>query len=456
MTPAPRRFGSNYVLGDVLAVGGMGIVHTAIQRSLDRTVALKLPRPELAGDPAILERFRIEALAGSRVNHRNVVRVLDFGRCEGTPFLVMDHIVGPRLGDVLLDCGRISAGVAVALVEQLLAGLAEAHACGVVHGDVKCDNILVETQRDGTAVARLIDFGIARFVGTRQREAPLEVVVAGTPEYLAPELIIGGPSSFASDVYAAAVILYELITGATPFAGGSSPEIMERAISERAPPMSWRSPDCEISMELDEVVGQALAPNPKERFANATAFRVALASATGVVAAPMVVPKGTPPRGTVSTSTPTARIGQIQILHLDAHDATPEQRSDARIQHHRSTLAAMLPTNDGDAIVVAYLGIARVYVEQHQLDAAIAELESAVALLSRATDKARRAPVWRLLLTLAALYDGRGDRAMARETTRDARDHAIGASSNLGRERADRLWARLSHVGMPARRRSAW
>ena len=172
--------GGNYVLGDMLGIGGMGVVHVAVQRSLDRTVAVKLPRPELAHDGHVRRRFRNEALAGSRINHRNIVRVLDFGDQHGMPYLVMEHVAGPRLGQLLEEVGSLPYMAALVLVRQIVAGLEDAHADGIVHADLKCDNVLVETLRDGTAVPRVIDFGFARFIDERP-ERP-ERLVSGTHE----------------------------------------------------------------------------------------------------------------------------------------------------------------------------------------------------------------------------------------------------------------------------------
>src|SRR5438309_1488307 len=140
-----------YVLGELLGVGGMGVVYAATQRSLDRIVAVKLPRPELASDPAVRQRFRAEAYTSARVNHRNIVRVVDFGDHDGVPYLVMEHVIGVGLGQLASEHGPMSIANATSLVDQILAGLEEAHGNGIVHADVKCDNILVETLRDGAA-----------------------------------------------------------------------------------------------------------------------------------------------------------------------------------------------------------------------------------------------------------------------------------------------------------------
>jgi serine/threonine protein kinase len=443
--------GSNFILGDVLGVGGMGVVYSAVQRSLGRTVAVKLPRPELASDPVVHEHFRVEARAGSRVNHPNVVRVLDFGTHDGRPFLVMDHVVGPRLDELLLDRGRMTVALATDLVRQLLVGLGEAHACGIVHADVKCSNILVETMRDGTAVPRLIDFGTACVDGDHARSTARQALAAGIPDYLAPELICGGPPSFASDVYAVGVILYELVTGVTPFAGGTSEQITQRALADLAMPMSWMCTEREISAELDAVVVHAMAKKPSARFADVAAFERALTSAMEHASAPAP----TPTRNHGARTTVLCRGFSATTAALNDESAAPsevENRDSALVDRHRNVLETAMLGNDGDAIAVAYLAVARALVEEHHLGAAVEELEQAVALLEASTDDARRAPIWRLLLTLAALYDGRGDRAMAQETTRDAHTHAIRVDSNVGRKRAEELWARLARTSCGAPR----
>jgi serine/threonine-protein kinase len=246
--------GGNYVLDEVLGVGGMGIVYAARQRSLDRTVALKVPRPELAADPIVRRRFRVEALASSRITHRNSVCVFDYGEHSGVPYIVMEHVAGPRLARLLVEHGPLPIGVAVRLVRQVTSALEEAHANEIVHADVKCDNILVEIQRDGGLVPRLIDWGIAR-LGNRRDDNDAGIVT-GTPEYLAPEVVAGARPTFAADVYAVGVMLYELIAGATPFGAYKV--------------------DVELPPALDSVVQRALAREPGSRFADATMLGNAL------------------------------------------------------------------------------------------------------------------------------------------------------------------------------------
>lgn len=421
LDPLERRgelIDDSYLLGPILGIGGMGVVYAATQCSLGRAVALKLPRPELADDPAVRERFHHEAIAGCRIDHRNVVRVLDFGVVGGMPYLAMERVAGPRLGDLVLRFGALPVAVATDLVGQILSGLADAHASRVIHCDVKCDNILVHTERDGSALPRLIDFGIARLVGApppmaRSGVPPEAPRIAGTPEYLAPELIRGEEPTFACDVYAAGVLLYELVAGATPFAGVNQVHVMSRQLVEEPPPLSQRAPHHGVSGELDEIVARALAKDPAVRFPDAAAFGAALARAQARLPA-----KSAPPRG-----------GERPHGSLD--------------ERHRAVGAAILQ-GDADAIVVAYLELSRALLDERRLALAIAELEEGVALLSMPGPPRHRAPLWRLLLTLSALYGGSGEREKAIATASAAREQAAAAGSGVGRERAEQLWRRLA------------
>jgi len=392
-----------YKLGDLLGIGGMGMVYAAVQRTLDRTVALKLAHPQLVSDPIVREHFRIEALAGSRIDHHNVVRVLDYGNADGAPFIVMEHVAGPRLAELLVERGPLPIPVAAGLVRQVLDGLAAVHAHGIVHGDVKCDNILVHQHDDGSTIPRLIDFGIAHFVDDPWLG---ERTVSGTPEYLAPELLRGEPPTFASDVYATGVLLFELVTGATPFVGATNEEILTRQLAGEPAPLSSRV--ASHSHDLDEVVGRALALVPADRYADAGAFGAALGSATSA-APPAALARATDPRSCVARC--------------------------------RDVVGAAILRGDIDAIVVAYLQLASALIDEHELDVAISELEESVQLLAGAR---HHAALWRLMLSLATLYAGHGDRAKARAATRTARTQAAAAGSTVGCKRAEQLWRRLA------------
>jgi serine/threonine protein kinase len=259
---AARSIDVDYLVGDVLGSGGMGIVYSATQLSLGRRVAIKLPRAELAADPRVLRRFRTEALAGGRLDHDNIARVIDSGR-GGAPFLVMEYIAGTPLDEIVTKGGALELRVATNLCGQLLAALEEAHKAGIIHADVKSGNVLIETLESGELLARLIDFGLARF--STDANEPDDRLLSGTPEYLAPELVQGGPPTVASDLYAAGVVLYELLTGTTPFAGGTAGEIVARQVDDAVVPPSLRCPEQAIRAPSELSVGDSPQPQAMRR-----------------------------------------------------------------------------------------------------------------------------------------------------------------------------------------------
>ncbi len=271
-------FVSSYELVDVIGAGGMGVVFDA--ESDGRHVAVKLLTTQRLADERALRRFRDEALVGCIVRHPNLAATLEHGDTDnGVPFLVMERVCGETLGTRIQRDGIPSLSRAVTLVQQILAGLGALHAAGIVHGDVKSDNVLVERLDDGRDHARLIDFGLAhvQFAVNEEvrRPGPDEELVSGTPEYMAPEVIRGQGSSMASDLYAVGVILYELITGSTPFAGGTPCEITRRHLEDDVVPPSLRC-EGDLPAMLERIVLRALAKAPSERFASATAFAAAL------------------------------------------------------------------------------------------------------------------------------------------------------------------------------------
>ena len=413
-----------YELDRVLGVGGMGVVYTALQRSLDRIVAVKLPRPELASDPDVRERLRIEAIAGSRIEHRSSVRVLDYGMHAGAPYLVMEYVAGLLLGQLLIEHGPLPVVAAIRFVRDIASVLEEAHANGIVHADVKCDNVLVESSRDGVMAPRLIDWGIAQIRGLHTTQPG--AFVAGTPEYVAPEVALGEPPSFAADVYALGVMLYELITGATPF---GTTQVMRSKLEELAVPIAVRCPDLHVPPALDALVLRALSRDPAERFADAGQLARALdpiLMSRDLRRKPGRAPS--PPIFTTEATTAT-----MSVVQPGEDPASPKRRT--------GSVLCALESGDVHAIVVAYLDLARALVDEHRLDQAIVELERGVELLSA---PGSGAPVWRLLLTLAALYDGTGDRKRARSAAKLARERAVRDGSAVGSERAERLASRLA------------
>ena len=264
---------ARYVIRERIGQGGMGCVFLAEQPALERSVAIKFLQPELVDNPDLARRIHQEAVLACRVRDPHCVAVLDQGALpDGTPYLVMEYVPGRPLGRILAD-EPVPLMRAIDLFGQVLAAIAATHRSGIFHGDVKTDNFLVEAI-DGADHVTLIDFGLAQMIGAPSRTdlEQGEIVVSGTPDYMAPEVIGGEPPSPASDLYGAGVILYELLTGTTPFGGGTAMEIMLRHARDEVMPPSQRRPDRGIPSVLDGVVLKALEKRPDARFRDAVAF----------------------------------------------------------------------------------------------------------------------------------------------------------------------------------------
>jgi serine/threonine protein kinase len=196
-----------YELIELIGHGGMGDVYRALDRELDEEVALKIVRDALINVPGVLERFRAEVKLARRVTHKNVARTYELGRADGLTFFTMELVAGESLTD-RLRAGPLPVGLAVAIAVELCDALAAAHAVGVVHRDLKPDNVLIA--RDGRVV--LTDFGVAAIAAD-------ESASSGTPRYMAPEQTRGEPATPACDVYALGLVLYEMVVGRPAFVG---------------------------------------------------------------------------------------------------------------------------------------------------------------------------------------------------------------------------------------------
>ncbi len=244
-----------------VAGGGMGEVYRGHDLLLDRSVAVKILQPSLASDPHLVERFRAEARAVARLTHPNIVGVHDWG-CEGdrTYYMVMEYVSGTDLRDVLVGRGNLAPRQAVEVVAAVCDALQVAHAHGVVHRDVKPENILLNRVGD----VKVADFGIAA-VADADRTSP-GGMIPGTLRYLSPEQARGWDATPASDVWAAGAVLSELLTGLPPLQGAGSELLQRRAHEPPRPPSSW---DRDIPEELDEIVLKACALDAEDRFGSA-------------------------------------------------------------------------------------------------------------------------------------------------------------------------------------------
>jgi serine/threonine protein kinase len=269
-----------YTLRDCIAQGGMGRVYLAEQPALERIVAIKLLQPELAPRPEYARCIRDEAIAASRVRDPRCVKVFDCGSLpDGTPYLVMEHVPGRSLRELVAE-EPVPAARALELLDQVLGALRAVHDAGIIHADVKSDNFLVESV-DGVDRVTMIDFGLARVAGSPfcLDDEHGDPMVLGTPEYMAPEVVRGRPPTPASDLYSAAVILYELLTGTVPFTGNTAGHIMLQQLHGFIVAPSRRRPDRGIPAVLDRILLRALDKRPEARFPDAAAFARELRSA---------------------------------------------------------------------------------------------------------------------------------------------------------------------------------
>lgn len=287
-----------YRLEELLGTGGMSRVHAAHDELLDRRVAVKLLRGELASDRIVRERMLREARAAASLAHPNAVGVFDVGEDEGVPFLVMEYVDGRTLTDLLRERGPLPAAEAVAIADAVLAALQAAHERGLVHRDVKPSNILLPA--DGSE-AKLADFGIAKGIQEAASGLTATGTVIGTPRYLAPEQAAGQRATAATDLYAVGILAYELLSGAPPFNEGSAVAIAVAHQRRPAPPLTEAAPD--VPPALAAVVHRALEKAPGDRFASAGDMRAALA---GCAAVPPVPSADAPGGGTLVMSAPAA------------------------------------------------------------------------------------------------------------------------------------------------------
>jgi serine/threonine-protein kinase len=249
-----------------IASGGMGEVYRAHDAVLGREVALKVLHPQFAGDRGFVERFRREARAAAILNHPNVVGVYDWGSTDGTYFMIMEFVRGVNLRALLSHHGRLEPAQVSDVAVQVLAALEHAHGHGIVHRDVKPENVLIS--EDGTV--KVADFGLARaYADSYVSQA--EGTVTGTVQYLAPEQIRGEPADPRTDLYALGVVMFELLTGRAPFTGETSLGIAYQHLSGRVPPPSELSPG--IPTSLDRIVLRATAKERGERPVSARAMR---------------------------------------------------------------------------------------------------------------------------------------------------------------------------------------
>jgi serine/threonine protein kinase len=298
------QLADRYRLTSLLGHGGMGDVWLACDQRLQRDVAVKVLRPQLAADLRVRRRFEDEARAAAQLAHPNVVAVFDSGEDEdGTPFLVMERLSGRTLADVIRT-GPMPIERVEQLADQMLSALAAAHGAGVLHRDVKPANVLLAA--DGTV--KVGDFGIAKIAD--DLDATTTGVVLGTPAYLAPERMAGHAATPAADIFAVGVVLYEALTGTCPFEGDHP--LAVAAAMQRGEHVPVRQRRSEAPASLAHTIERAMSVDPDARFPSAAAMRAALLPpAPAVEAIVSTVAAGPPPTVSTTVAMPVDAVREV-------------------------------------------------------------------------------------------------------------------------------------------------
>ncbi len=351
MKGTSRLLGGRYQVGELIGRGGMAEVHAGHDTRLGRTVAIKVLRSDLARDPTFLSRFRREAQSAAGLNHPSIVAVYDSGEDQETdangaivalPYIVMEYVEGHTLREVLTQEQIMDPADAARVTEGVLDALSYSHRMGIVHRDIKPGNVMV-TPAGGVKV---MDFGIARAIADTAATMTQTQSVIGTAQYLSPEQAQGQHVDARSDLYSTGCLLYELLTGRTPFVGDSPVSIAYQHVGQPPQPPSVHQPG--LSPEMDAVVLHALAKDRDARYQDAGQFRSDLAAArTGR-------PISTAARGTAAGALlgaaaltagevigSGAGLGSDPTMAMSAPDATQVVRSRSGERHNTATLPAI-------------------------------------------------------------------------------------------------------------------
>ncbi|MGI8484702.1 MAG: protein kinase domain-containing protein [Thermomicrobiales bacterium] len=331
----PPLLGSRYEVEVAIGSGAFATTYRGRDQRLDRMVAIKILSREFAKDPTYVQRFEREAQTAASISHGNVVDVYDFGQEGDVLYIVMQYIAGEDLKHLITREGRLTPDRSREITLQILAGLGAIHQAGIVHRDIKPQNILIGT--DGQA--RVADFGIAQI----EFDSGLTTagMAVGTAAYMAPEQAEGGRTTAATDVYSVGVVLYEMLTGVLPFTAPTPMALMLAHIQQRPVPPSQRANGCPIPADLDNVVMQAMAKAPQDRFRSAAAMSQALRASLGEGAQRTVATPATR-EGTVASPRAMNRSAPAPNLVPRTPSSTGPMRDQAAAHRAGAGLRAVL------------------------------------------------------------------------------------------------------------------
>ena len=307
-----------YEVLEQVGAGGMGVVYKARQRMIKRVVALKVLRPEVTSSESSVQRFLNEATAIASLKSPHTVTLYDFGVTrDGQLYYTMELLSGRPLSHIIRKDGALDYRRAVELVRQSCDSLEEAHDHGILHRDIKPDNIFVTEER-GRETAKVLDFGIAKLVNEDEGNSLTQTgMICGTPQYLSPEQVHGEKACPASDLYSLGVVLYELLTGTPPFTATTPMKVMLKHLQEEIESMTVRNPRVRIPESLNLFVQRALEKKPADRFASVSEFRTALLKA--------VEDHRAAPRTITATAMTVASSGVRSLADIEPDDTIPVQ-----------------------------------------------------------------------------------------------------------------------------------
>ncbi|HEX2676061.1 MAG TPA: serine/threonine-protein kinase, partial [Polyangiales bacterium] len=441
-----RTVAGRYVIEDKIGGGGMGVVYRGRHQVIDREVAIKFLHPRFTRDPTSRKRFLGEARAANQINHENIIDITDFGETEdGQVYLVMEYLQGRSL-DQEIAKRPMAVHRALRIGVQIASGLARAHELDVIHRDVKPGNVFLMRRRGDPDFVKLLDFGIARF----EREVRItdRGVLMGTPEYMAPEQVRNGEATPLTDLYALGCVLYEMLTGETPFSGGMS-EVLIKQMRE-PPPLPSRSVPG-LPAKIDQLVLKLLSKDPERRHRDA--FHVVddlqqlLDDIPAIKAAVDPFPRQTPDGAARPASepiTPVVSVASVQGSLPTMHAPTEHEEWRERVAMYRQLLDQMHPR--GDIPLDVRSAIERMEGTLAQLPQLRTQLHSSARSLTTQEDEVRatRLRIGRALDELVSeesklarqLDAGKRERGLAEGALRDTvRALATRAPSPLPRKR---------------------
>lgn len=323
-----RVIADRYLILARLGEGGMGRVYVAEHVKMNRQCAIKVMNPSLMNDPESARRFAREASNAARILHPNVAAVFDYGEADRIVYLVMEYVDGDSLSTIIERDHVLDPRRAIDVARQIADGLSAAHELGLIHRDLKPDNVIVAARRNGRETAKVVDFGIAKAVSDAPQDSLTRSgLVIGTPEYMSPEQLLGDPVDARTDIYALGCMLFQMLTGVRPFEAESRELMLRRRLHE--PPPHVRDIRPELPRRLDTLIAHMLARTPSDRIASAAEVSTQLDPALAL--------SGWDP-ASLRASVKSTRV----TPHVTPLASDPAMRPTVRLKRHRDSITRVV------------------------------------------------------------------------------------------------------------------